>query len=131
MIIVSRKMTVRDLLAQLDGADLDQEVTFSRPSKKVLVACWCGCGGMTKGKFVPGHDSKFHGSAKRVARGQEEHAEATANLPHAEALAEFDRWVADEQPVWRLKEQQKAEAKAERERVKEEAEAEKAEFAVA
>ena len=38
-----------------------------RAEKKARIAaahapkpCGCGCGGMTKSKFLPGHDSKFH-----------------------------------------------------------------------
>lgn len=53
------------------------------------VVCWCGCGGLTKSKFVQGHDSKFHSRAKQVLRGTLNLDEELAKLPHAEARAEF------------------------------------------
>jgi hypothetical protein len=51
--------------------------------------CWCGCGGMTKGRFVPGHDSRFHALAKSVARGE---AEMPASFIHEDAKNDFMKW---------------------------------------
>lgn len=132
MKIATTKTTVRDLLALLNvavaegDADLSDEVSFARATKKQPVPCWCGCGGTTKSRFVPGHDSRFHGLAKRVARGQANHDEAIASLPHDKAVTEFERHVADEQPVWALKQQEKAEKKTAREAEKAARKAEKA-----
>ena len=67
--------------------------------------CWCGCGGATKSKFVPGHDARFHGEAKRYAR-----AIAAGELPetpdfvHAEAEADFMKWADRELPLAEAKE---------------------------
>jgi len=36
----------------------------------VLKPCLCGCGAETKSSFRPGHDSRVHGLAKKIARGQ-------------------------------------------------------------
>lgn len=30
--------------------------------------CLCGCGGITKRRFVPGHDARFHAEQKRAAK---------------------------------------------------------------
>lgn len=89
-----------------------------------LNACWCGCGGQTKSRFVPGHDAKFHSDAKKVARGLLAEDDLPA-LPHEEAAAEFERCVALERPVWAAKEAAKAAAKAEKEAAKAAAKAEK------
>ena len=125
MKIATTKTTVRDLLALLADADPTEEISFTRATKKAPVACWCGCGGTTKSRFVPGHDSRFHGLAKRVARGEADHDEAIQSLAHDEAIAEFDRHVADEKPLHALRQQQKAEKTAEREAKKAEKKAEK------
>ena len=97
----------------------------SKPSKvkkekveKPLVACWCGCGGQTRGKFVPGHDSRFHGNAKRVARGLLDMDVTLAGLAHDEARAEFRKLVEHELPKvakWKAEEEAKATRKAEKE----------------
>ena len=113
MRIDTTKTTVRDLLTLLADADPSEEVSFARATKKATVPCWCGCGGTTQSRFVPGHDSRYHSSAKQVARGQADHEEELARLPHDEARAEFDRHVAAEKPRHAAKEVEKA---AERER---------------
>ena len=115
MKIATTKTTVRDLTALLANADPSDEVVFTRATKKASGPCWCGCGGTTKSRFVPGHDSRFHGLAKRVARDQADHDEAIAGLPHDEAVTEFERHVADEQPLHRLRVAEKAKKKANRE----------------
>ena len=57
------------------------------------VVCWCGCGGLTKSKFVQGHDSKFHSRAKQVLRGTLNLDEELAKLPHQESRDEFVRYM--------------------------------------
>lgn len=91
--------TVADVLAALEGQDPTETVTFGRARKADQKnACWCGCGGTTGGRFVPGHDSKLHSLAKQVARGTADREEALAGLPHDEATAHFLEHVAAEEP---------------------------------
>lgn len=67
---------------------------FPRTKKtKTPVACWCGCGGSTKSRFVPGHDARFHGLAKRVARNEADAETALASLPHNEAREAFEAYA--------------------------------------
>ena len=118
MRIATTKTNVRDLLALLANEAPETEVTFGKPTKaKTKNACWCGCGGETGGKFVPGHDSKFHSLAKQVARG-------TATMPETfvneDAQADCESHVAKERPLHEAKvaakeatDADKAEAKAE------------------
>jgi hypothetical protein len=47
---------------------------------------WCGCGGATRSRFVPGHDARFHSLAKKVARGLVTMPE---NFVNADAKADF------------------------------------------
>lgn len=49
-----------------------------RPAK-----CLCGCGEVLKPKrtFRQGHDARFHGNAKKVARGKMTMTEATKGMP--------------------------------------------------
>ena len=98
MKIATTKTTVRALQALLANVDLDEEVGFTRATKKEPVPCWCGCGGTTKSRFCPGHDSKFHGLAKLVARGEANLEKALDRLPHEEARIEFQRHVDLEIP---------------------------------
>lgn len=65
---------------------------------KQPVACWCGCGGHTaprpaskqnKPAFLPGHDARAHGQAKKVARGELDGKAIIATLPSNEAKVEF------------------------------------------
>ena len=45
----------------------------NRPKSKTRKArstCWCGCGGETSSKFMPGHDARLKGVLIRVARGK-------------------------------------------------------------
>jgi len=74
---------------------------------------------------VPGHDSRFHGWAKKVARGQLDTEVTLAGLAHDEAREEFKKMVTHELPKvakWKAEE----EAKAARKAAKEEAAAAKA-----
>lgn len=83
--------------------------------------CFCGCGGSTKSKFVPGHDARFHGLAKRVVRGEVKAEDALATLPHDEAreafLAYSDKITASEAERAERIAREKAEKLAERARV--------------
>lgn len=89
-ITITAAMTVADVAALIEGAEPTEAIEFVRGRKaKTKNPCWCGCGGLTGGKFVPGHDSKFHGLAKKVARGQEA---MPAEFVHAEAEADFMKW---------------------------------------
>ena len=88
----------------------------SSKSPSQLNTCWCGCGGATKGKFVPGHDAKFHSLAKKAARGQLEAGQTLesilANLPHDAARSEFIHHVEDEIPKWAIKQEAESADKA-------------------
>jgi len=109
----NRKWTVAELLVALNGADEATVLDFGKtPKSKQKGECWCGCGGETGGRFVPGHDSKFHSLAKQVARGQEERPESFVS---AEAEADFDKWHDKEVPVWEKKEAEKAAKKQKKE----------------
>ena len=125
MKIAATKTTVADLLALLQDVDPTEEVSFGRTNPKTPAPCWCGCGGTTKSKFVPGHDSKFHGLAKKVARGQADHADALIGLAHDEARAAFEAHVAAEKPLHEAREEAKATKKAARETAKAEKKAQK------
>jgi len=83
-----RAWTVADLRKAIEGAE-DHEVVVFRRTKAKTNICWCGCGGLTGGKFVPGHDARFHGLAKRVARGE---AEMPSEFVSPEAERDFMKW---------------------------------------
>lgn len=120
-------VTVRELLARLEGADPNAVLEFVRTPKKDQVrSCWCGCGQATKSRFVPGHDSRFHGMAKRVARGEEAMPETWAC---DEAKADFLAWVEAERPLHEARMREKARAKALKEVARLEREAAKREEA--
>lgn len=106
---------------------------------KPLNVCWSGSGRLTKNRFAPGMDARFHGWAKKVARGElsfdadtgvvsQNDGTAISTLPHAESIEEFQAHVADERPKAALR---KAEAdrktaeKAEKARLAAEAKAAK------
>ncbi len=82
---------------------------------KKTFPCWCGCNGMTKSRFIPGHDARFHSWAKAVARGEKTAGEVALDLPHDLARSEFLSCVEHERPI-----------QAERMRIAAEKEAEKA-----
>ena len=69
-------------------------------STKAPVTCWCGCSGQTKPRpaskidlpaYLPGHDARAQGAARRVARGEEGYIadEIMKALPHDNARDEF------------------------------------------
>lgn len=78
--------------------------TVAKPAKakkepKAPSACWCGCGGLTGGKFVPGHDARFHGQAKRHARAIAAGENPTEpDFVNADAKADWDKWANAELP---------------------------------
>jgi len=118
---IAKTWTVATLTAAMAGNE--GAIEFHRtPKDKSLKPCWCGCGGTTKSRFVPGHDSRFHSMAKKVARGTEDLDEQIARLPHAEAVTEFERHVLLEIPKHEVKAREVAAAK----KVKDDAKAEKA-----
>ncbi len=84
---------------------------------KTPVPCWCGCGGQTMNRFVPGHDARFHGWAKKVARGLMDETETRTALPHDEAREEFDHHVELARPsaqAWLNAEAEKLRKRAEK-----------------
>ena len=101
----NRAWTVAELLAVVGGADPATVLVFGKTLKAdVRGVCWCGCGGSTGGKFVPGHDSKFHSLAKQVARGLAEMPEFVSD----EAEEDFLKWHDAEVPVHEAREAAKA-----------------------
>jgi hypothetical protein len=80
--------TAETLIQALQSIPADTVLGFVRPGK-AQNTCWCGCGGGTANKFVPGHDSKFHSLAKQVARGL---AEMPTEFVSDEARADFLKW---------------------------------------
>lgn len=87
---ISQPLTVaalRELIAN-EGDKVLIEF-FSSPSKNQAKPCWCGCGGTTQARFAPGHDARFHGLAKRVARGERQMPETFVNNL---ARADFMKW---------------------------------------
>jgi hypothetical protein len=89
---ITNVLTASQLRALIVDVADDTTIEFVRtvaPKPTMNGSCWCGCGGATKGRFVPGHDSKFHGLAKKVARGLEAMPES---FEHADAEADFMKW---------------------------------------
>ena len=98
----NKTWTAADLRAALVGVDPGVVLIFGKTLKSEAKGeCWCGCGGSTGGKFVPGHDSKFHSLAKQVARGQEDRP---TDFVCDDAEVDFDKWHDAEVPVWEAKE---------------------------
>jgi len=90
--------TVADLRAAIEDLADDTLLTFGKVLKSQQKStCWCGCGGETGGKFVPGHDSRFHSLAKKAARDQEPYPTEFVN---DEAEADFAMWYERELPIW-------------------------------
>ena len=88
-----REWTAETLIKALQGVSGDTKLIFGASTKATATAtgtCWCGCGTPTTKKFAPGHDAKFHGLAKKVARGQ---AHRPASFVSPEAEADFEVWV--------------------------------------
>lgn len=119
---------VRDLLDIIGDMDHNTTIEFVRtPKSKQQNLCWCGCGQTTKSRFVPGHDARFHGLAKRVARGEEAMPETWAC---DEAKADFLAHVEQERPLHEAREKAREAARAAREEARAAREAKKAKRAV-
>ena len=101
----NRAWTVAELLAAISETAPETVLVFGKTLKAdVRGVCWCGCGGSTGGRFVPGHDSKFHSLAKQVARGLAVMPEFVSD----EAEADFMKWHDAEVPVHEAREAAKA-----------------------
>ncbi len=82
---------------------------------KALTTCFCGCGGTTKSKFVPGHDARFHSRVKQVMRDELDEQTAFDSLPHEEAVQEwiaYSEKIAPKEKARKDAEEAKAKAKA-------------------
>ncbi len=97
------------------NAEVPVKAPKAKKEPKAKSVCWCGCGGLTNGKFVPGHDARFHSRAKKVARGELNLDEQLAILPHDEARAEFVEHVEKEKPKAAARAEAEAKKKADRE----------------
>ena len=103
--------TVRDLRTIIEDLDDDMPVALrgtrssSYNSTEPTNQCWCGCGGLTRRRFCPGHDARFHGLAKRVARGE---AEMPSSFVNEEAEAYFMNWYDRELVQVRIREKVEA-----------------------
>ena len=101
----NRAWTVAELLAAIGETAPETVLVFGKTLKSsVKGVCWCGCGGATGGRFVPGHDSKFHSLAKQVARGLVVMPEFVSD----EAESDFMKWHDAEVPVHEARETAKA-----------------------
>lgn len=62
--------TVEEVSAKTKAKD--PTTIADKPAKKeaVLKACACGCGGMAKATFIPGHDAKAHSFMRKVEAGE-------------------------------------------------------------
>ena len=101
----NRAWTVAELLAAISETAPETVLVFGKTLKAdVRGVCWCGCGGATGGRFVPGHDSKFHSLAKQVARGLVVMPEFVSD----EAESDFMKWHDAEVPVHEARETAKA-----------------------
>ena len=111
----NRAWTVAELLAAISETAPETVLVFGKTLKAdVRGVCWCGCGGSTGGRFVPGHDSKFHSLAKQVARGLAEMPEFVSD----EAESDFMKWHDAEVPVFEAKEAAKVVLDAAKAKVK-------------
>lgn len=77
----------------------EQTTTKSEPSSVATTVCWCGCGGSTKSRFVPGHDARYHGWAKKVLRGELKLDETLAKLPHQASRDHFVAYMELQRPL--------------------------------
>lgn len=69
------------------------DAPVATPKPKRTFPCWCGCGGRTQSRFVPGHDAKLASRARAVARDEAIGDVELARLPHDEAREEFQLLV--------------------------------------
>ena len=87
-------MSREELVAALEALK-----ATAKAAKTGTNPCFCGCGGVTKSRFVPGHDARFHSWAKAAARGERDLQATLESLPHDLAREEFQRCVAHEVPL--------------------------------
>ena len=83
--------TVASLTAALAQFAPGDVISFGRSTKAKAATgtCWCGCGTPTTKKFAPGHDARFHGWAKRAARGE---MPIVTDFVSDEARADYMKW---------------------------------------
>ncbi len=74
---------------------------LARASKPASIPCECGCGLLTKSRFVPGHDSRLRGWCLRVERG----------LVELDAIPNGERQAVEKELAKRAKEAAAAAAK--------------------
>jgi hypothetical protein len=86
----------------------------SQKGKKPTRECFCGCGNPTQSRFVPGHDARFHGWARKVAKGELDRDLVMATLPHDEAREEMAQCIEHMKPKLALEAQRRAERAAEK-----------------
>lgn len=98
-------MTREQLLALLA-----EKTKKGKPTRE----CFCGCGGMTQSKFVPGHDARFHSWARKLVKGELTPDAVMALLPHEEARDEMERAVEHLTPKVAEEARKRAEKAAEK-----------------
>lgn len=54
----------------------DRTAWIAAHARPAISACLCGCGGTTKGRFVPGHDATLKESLKVTAEAGNQDAQA-------------------------------------------------------
>jgi hypothetical protein len=94
----NKAWTAASLAKALAGLPGDTELVFGSGAPTGATStgtnkCWCGCGSPTKNKFAPGHDARFHGEAKKAARGL---LPVRTDFIHAEARADWMKWFEAE-----------------------------------
>jgi hypothetical protein len=90
--------TAANLIVQLQKLDPATELVFGSGAPATAAStgtnkCWCGCGSPTKSKFAPGHDARFHGEAKKAARGL---LPVRREFVNDEARADWFKWFEAE-----------------------------------
>jgi hypothetical protein len=93
----NKAWTASSLAKALAGLPGDTELVFGSGAPATASTgtnkCWCGCGSPTKNKFAPGHDARFHGEAKKAARGL---LPVRTQFIHEEARADWMKWFEAE-----------------------------------
>jgi hypothetical protein len=64
----------------------DQAKAIATTARPAVTPCLCGCGGTTKGRFVPGHDATLKETLKATVKG------GGAAAKHAQAALETFGW---------------------------------------
>jgi hypothetical protein len=92
----NRTWTAASLAKALAGLPGDTELVFGSGATATATGtrtCWCGCGSPTKSKFAVGHDARFHGEAKKAARGL---LPVRTEFVNEEARADWMKWFETE-----------------------------------